>query len=568
MESNSLFIQLAVVLGLSASLGYLVRLLKLPLLVAYLLAGVLLSLLQLFDPHSGALTFLPEVGIAFVLFLVGMELDFKEIKSLGKSIVFSSLTQITIAILAGFVIASFLGFSRGEAIYLGIALSFSSTIVVIKLLTEKRDLNSLYGKLSIGILLLEDLVAILLLMGITVGSSVFNTGLQSSLPILTLFAKGAILFVLALVLSRFVLMGVFRAVAKLPELLFLSALAWCFIFVAISILLGFSVVIGAFLAGVALANSPFHFEIQGKIKPLRDFFVTIFFVYLGSQIVFTDIPKVLPLIILFTLYALLIKPIIFLLILGALGFKKHTIFQTAINLSNISEFSLIVMVVGLQSGVVSQASLTAMTIIGVISIIVSSVMITYSNYFYRILMPFVGFFEHKNLAYQIEGENHEIKDHAIIVGGHLMGGEIVRFLKKEKVPIMIVDFNPRVIQSLVNDGFHAMYGDIGDPEVLEFLNLEQAKIIISTAPGVEDNLVLLTEAKRRKTPARVLLRANSAPDAQILYQAGADYVIMPEVVSGAFIAQTLNDHWPNLEYFNKRSEVELNKLAQNHFALE
>lgn len=570
MESNgALFIQLAVVLGLSAILGFVAKSLRLPLLVAYLFAGLLLSFLQVFDiTHSQALTLLPEIGIALVLFFVGMELDVKEIKHLGKPIIAASLGQIIISTFAGFLIATALGFSQSESLFLGAGLAFSSTIVVVKLLLEKKDLGSLYGKLSLGILLLEDLVAVVLLMVMTVGTSFLNLGLQDSLPLFTLLIKGVVLLVTALVLSKFVLERVFAAVAKSAELLFLSAVAWCFIFVAVSLLLGFSVVIGAFLAGIALANSSFHYEIQGKVKPLRDFFVTLFFVYLGSQVVFQELSSVLPLIAIFTAYALIVKPVIFLLIIGAFGFKKHTIFQTALNLSQVSEFSLIVMVVGLQLGIVSQSVLTAIALTGVLSIIASSIMITYSRQIYKKLSPVISFFEHGNFSHLSEDKKSglEMEDHVILIGAHRIGGEVVKFLKRESIPFLVLDFNPAIVQKLAGERVHALYGDIGDPEILEFLNLEAAKLIISTADNIDDNLVLLAEMGRRKVDGVVMVRASSITDAELLYQAGADYVILPEVVSGDFVASVLQTHWPNMNYFRNRVDIELRKLARNHLA--
>ncbi|MDO8498278.1 MAG: cation:proton antiporter [bacterium] len=569
--TNSLFLQLAVVLGLSAVLGFVIKTLRLPLLVAYLVAGLIFSLFQVFDIiHSQALTYLPEIGIALVLFFIGMELDIKEIRNLGKPILAASLGQIVFSTLAGFLIAQALGFSPGESFYLGAGLAFSSTIVVVKLLLEKKELNSLYGKLGVGILLLEDLVAVILLMVMTVGSSFMNSGLQSNFPAAVMIFKGVLLMVLAFVLAKYVLETVFTAVAKSAELLFLSAVAWCFVFVAVSLLLGFSVVIGAFLAGVALANSSFHYEIQGKVKPLRDFFVTLFFVYLGSQVVFEQLGSVLPLIFIFTAYALLIKPLIFLLILGLFGFRKHTIFHTAIGLSQVSEFSLIVMVVGLSLGVVSQAALTAMALTGVISIIASSIMITYSKTIYKKLLPVISFFEHGRFVHQEEKmkEDFVMEDHVILVGAHRMGGEIMKFLKRERIPFLVLDFNPGVVQELISQKVHVLFGDLGDPEILEFINLERAKLVISTAQDVDDNLLLLSEIKRRRAKTVVICRAATSSDAESLYEVGADYVILPEVVSGDFVVQALKNHWPNMSFFKDRSEIELNKLSKNHLAFE
>ncbi len=567
--SNALFLQLAAVLGLAAAAGMITKVLRLPLVVAYLLTGVILSLLPVFNITSFQnLSFLPDIGIAFVLFFVGMELDLQEIRALGKPILVGALGQILIAFLTGFYLSTLFGFPSQESFYLGVGLSFSSTIVVVKLLLEKRDLGSLYGKLSLGILLIEDLVAITILMAMTIQSSVFHLGLTESLPLLMLIGKGILLLGLSLGLSRYVLAKVFEAVAHSAELLFLSSLAWCFIFIAVSLVLGFSVVIGAFLAGVALANSPFHFEIQGKVKPLRDFFTTLFFVYLGSKVVFTDVGSIWPLILAFTAYAMLIKPVVFLLILGCFGFRKHTIFQTAINLSQISEFSLIIMVVGTRVGVVSQPALTAMALTGVISIIASSIMISYSRQIYRYLLPFVGFFEHRSFTHQTEDKKNgkEMEDHVILIGAHRIGGEVLKFLKRASIPFLVLDFNPEVVQRLTDERAHALYGDVGDPEILEFLNLEKAKLVISTADNIDDNLVLVAELKRRKVKAVTMIRASSVTDAELLYKEGVDYVILPEIVSGDFVSEVLQSHWPNMSYFRNRTDVELRKLSRSHLA--
>lgn len=570
LGSNSLFLQLAIVLGLATAVGYGIKMLRLPLIVAYLVAGVVLSLFQFFDiANSQALMLLPQIGITFVLFFVGMELDLGEIKSLGKAIAVASLGQITIAFLTGFLIAQFLGFPQTESLYLGIGLSFSSTIVVVKLLLERRDLSSLYGKLSLGILLVEDLVAILILMGMSMGNVFVGFNIQTLIPILLLLLKGAALLVLALGLSRYFLAAIFNAAGKSAELMFLSALAWCFIFVAVSILFGFSVVIGAFLAGVALANSPFHFEIQGKVKPLRDFFVTLFFVYLGSQVIFEELPKVLPLIGLFVFYALILKPLVFLLILGSFGFRKHTIFQTALNLSQISEFSLIILMVGTQIGVVPREALTAMALTGVISIIVSSIVISSSSSLYPKMVKFVSFFERKNLNKEPENnKNKEMEDHVILIGGRWMGREVIKFLKRETIPFLVVDIDPKVVHQLSSERINVLYGDISDPEILDFLDLEKAKLIISTAESDEDNLILLSELKSRKAKATAIIRAATTEEAENLYKAGASYVLLPEIVSGDFVTQILKNHWPRMDYFEGRSEVELKKLSKTHLGFE
>lgn len=543
---DNVFYQLSTVLLLSSLFGFVVYRLKLPLVIAYLSAGVFLAFLSLSDiTNSQVFHVLPEMGIAFVLFLIGMELDLGEIKSLGAPILISALGQVLFTSLAGFFVASALGFNNTESVYLGLGLSFSSTVVVVKMLLEKRDLRSLYGKLSVGILLVEDLIAIIVLMIVSVDSSDLSLGLQSSLPFLTLLIKIITLFVLTFVLSRFVLEKVFDAVAKSTELLFFTAITWCFLFTSIAVFSGFSTVIGAFLAGVALATSPYHIQIQGKIKPLRDFFLTLFFVYLGTQVSVFDLKTGWIAVGAFTLFALVIKPIIYLILLSFFGFRKHTLFLTSLNLSQISEFSLIVLLVGVQYSLVSPQALSVIAATGVCSIILSSVLISSSKRTYKLFDPILKFFEHKGRIHNIEAISEGMfDDHIIIIGAQRIGGPIVNYLSKTNIPFLVMDFNPTVVRELREKGVKVVYGDISDPEVLDSIQIEKAKLIISTASDVQDNQLLLEECVRRKTKATILVRAEEADHGEKLKRMGAHYIIMPEKVSGIFLVNQLKTHWP------------------------
>lgn len=567
---NNIFIQLAFILGLSSILGFLVVRFKLPLLIAYLVGGLLIASTAIFDPRaSEVLHFFPEIGIAFVLFLVGMELDLREIKKLGRPILMASTLQIIISSVAGFVIAQLLGFSNKEALYLGIGLSFSSTIVVIKLLLEKNELTSLYGKLAVGILLLEDLIAVLILLGLTVSPSFVNFGFQQAFPIMTFILKVVLLFGAALVVNRYILRKVFDSVSESGELLFLTALAWCFIYVSFALLLGFSVVIGAFLAGIGLASSPYHFQIQGKVKPLRDFFVTLFFVYLGTQVNFSDLSKSYPAIIVFTAYAVLAKPIIFLLVLGSFGFRKHTMFQTAVNLSNISEFSLIILLVGLNLGFVSSSALTVIAFSLILSTIISSLMISKSNILYKYIKNTITFFERKNFRHTLEfREDGVFNEHVVVIGAHRVGGEIVKFLKKERIPVIVLDFNPQLVDTLLKEKIPVIYGDIEDPEVLDSLNLRQARMIISTSPTLADNKLLLEELHFRGVNVPIIVRSETVQGARSLYKAGADYVIIPNILAGDWLLQLIKDHFGDATFFKDRARIEMEKLHKKTLAWE
>ncbi|MBI2337592.1 cation:proton antiporter [Candidatus Daviesbacteria bacterium] len=564
---NNIFIQLAIILGLSSVLGLITYKFKMPLLIAYLVGGLLIALVGFFDVNtSSALSFLPEIGIALLLFLVGMELDLREIRSLGKPIMLAGILQVIITSVLGTFIAQSFGFSLTESIYLGVGLSFSSTIVVIKLLLEKKDLSSLHGKLSVGILLLEDLLAVILLLGLTSTSSVFATGLTQALPILAFIGKVAALFIITLILNHYLLGAIFKMVSGSTELLFLTALAWCFAFISLAIVMGFSVVIGAFLAGVALASSPYHFQIQGKVKPMRDFFVALFFVYLGTKVNFAHITQTIWPILIFTAYAVVVKPAIFVLLLGTLGFRKHTMFRTAINLSHISEFSLIILLVGLDMGLVGQQALTIIASSGLLSIIIASLAISKSNLIYKLVTDWVGFFERKNIYRSDSIRSSELEDHIVIIGAHRVGGEIVKFLKREKQSLVVLDFNPHQVEILLEEGVQVIYGDMEDPEVLDVLNLSKAKMVISTASDTNDSKALLEGLKVKHINIPVVVRADTIKDAQTLYKAGADFVIIPEVMAGDLLLDTIKEHLNNKSYFKDRARIELEKLSRKTLA--
>ena len=566
---DNIFIQLAIILGLSSALGFITYKLKLPLLIAYLVGGVLIALVGFFDVRtSAALSFLPEIGIAFVLFLVGMELDLREIRTFGRPIILAGVLQIFITTILGTFIAQNFGFSLVESVYLGVGLSFSSTIVVVKLLLEKKDLRSLYGKLSIGILLLEDLLAVVILLGLTSTASALGTGLTQTLPILVFMGKVLVLFSISLVLNHYILGALFRAVSQSTELLFLTALAWCFVFISFAVVLGFSVVIGAFLAGVALASSPYHFQIQGKVKPMRDFFTALFFVYLGTKVNFAHISQTFGLILIFATYAIIVKPVIFVLLFGTLGFRKHTMFHTAINLSQISEFSLIILLVGLSEGLISQEALTVIATSGVLSIIVSSLAISKSHEIYRILTNWIGFFERKSIYHFGSANTHELAGHVVIIGAHRIGGEIVRFLKRERRRLLVLDFNPHQVELLLAEDIPVIYGDMGDPEVLDILNLEKAKMIISTSPDTQDSKVLLEDLKLRHINVPKIVRAETIKEAQSLYKGGADYVIIPDILAGDLLLDMIRDHLNEKSYFKDRPRIELEKLSRKILAWE
>ncbi|MDO8639409.1 MAG: cation:proton antiporter, partial [bacterium] len=407
----------------------------------------------------------------------------------------------------------------------------------------------------------EDFLAVIVLLLLTSLTSI-GMNMESILPFSILILKILSLFLVSWLLSKFLLSRLFKAVSNSGELLLLTALAWCFIYVSVATSLGFSSLIGAFLAGVSLASSAYHYQIQGKIKPMRDFFVALFFVYLGTQVNFADLGRSYLIILSFIFYSVVIKPVIFVLLFGMFGFKKHTMFHTAINMSQISEFSLIIILIGLKRGLIDSQALTVIAVCSIVSIIISSFLISRAGKLYKIVSFILVFFEREGEKFYLEEnkDKAEAEDHVVIIGAHRVGGELVRFFKKENIPQLVLDFNPRVVEFLKKQKIPVIFGDMGDPEILEIMDFKKAKMIISTSPDLHDNKLLLEDLKNKRIFVPVIVRAETIKEATILYAVGADFVIIPEILAGEALLDIIKDHFGDSVFFKERARIETEKL--------
>ena len=538
---ESIFFQITIVIFLAAILSVFFRFLKQPPILAFIATGIIVGPLGPFQfQNSGLMQSLASIGITLLLFMIGLELKLTELKSVGKVSLIAGSLQILLTSSAGFGISKLLGFSDLTSVYVGLALSFSSTIMIIKLLSDKRDLKSLYGKITVGILLVQDLVAIFILIILSTLTSVSAPASISLFDLLIVGIKIVVLFGWVIVLGREVLPRLLNNIARSSESLFLFSLAWAFGVSALvsSPFIGFSIEIGGLLAGLALANSIESYQIITKIKPLRDFFLTIFFVTLGMGIVLSNLSHVIIPVFVFSAFVLLVSPIIVMLILGGLKYKKRTSFFTGVALAQISEFSLIMVFLGNKIGHLSGDIVSIITFVGVITFIFSTYFIIHSNSLYKFFMPYLGIFERNKT--QNEKKQEEISDHIILVGANRMGEGILEALLKKKERVVVVDFDPDIIEKLNKRNIQSFFGDISDPEIAEAVNVEKASLIISTASDPEDNLLLLKSLKSAKGP-KIVVAAFEKQDARDFYKEGADYVIMPHIAGGNHLAHILVD---------------------------
>lgn len=552
MLTESLLSQFALVLVLATILGIVMHYLRQPLVAAYILTGIFISFLPMASAASrGPLEFLPTIGIAFLLFLIGIELDFRELKAIGKPIVLASLTQMAVTTTLVTAFINYLGFPVHQALLIGLALSFSSTIVIIKLLIDKQEVSTLHGRVAIGILLIEDLVAVLALMSISIITSV--DGLHSAAPFIILAVKGVVFLAIVVLLTKFVIGRLFTILAASHELLFFSSISWCFLFIAIATSLGFSMEIGAFLGGVSLATSPFRFQIAGRLKPLRDFFIAIFFIELGLQIVLPDVLSNIGLIGLFAVVALLVKPIELMAILSLLGFRRFTTYHTATALSQISEFSVILFLTAQRSGLLPGQLVSVMASATIVTIFISSIVVNQNQRFYKSLGWLVQLLERDTAikAKLLKPGSHDV----ILIGAHRSGEQVLTFLKKKSPQsLLVVDYNPEVVRKLKKERIAVLFGDIADPDILHEIRLQEAKVIISTVRVLKDNLALLEAAQHEGAKSISIIAAQDREEAKLLYQHGAHMVVIPQYLEGEEIVDSLEKHWADQSYYQKEKE--------------
>lgn len=533
---ESLFFELGLVIISAAIVGVICYYLKQPLILAYIGAGVLIGPFGLGLVHEiETIHIIAQVGIMLMLFLVGLEMNPARMKNLGLVAFATGIGQVLFTGVIGYAIVYAFGFPLIQAIYLAIALTFSSTVIAIKIIYDKRDNNALYGQVAIGVLLVQDIIAILALLvltGFKVGSFAFDFSHFG-----LVLVKGVILFTLAIIVARRLLGYIYNKIATSHELLILFSLAWAFLVALLSQKIGFNVEIGAFIAGISLASLPYTLEINAKAKILRDFFITIFFVGLGAGLVFASMGPLIVKLVVLSLFVLIGNPIIVIVIMGALGYDKRTSFFTGLSVANISEFSLIVAAMGLSLRHLNMEVVSMITVIGLLTMTISSYMMTYNNWIYNRLRKVLTIFEFRKTKTKLSTKKSGMSGHVILLGCGQMGQQILDQVKEFKDEYLVVDHDNNVIKELIKKDITCIFGDVEDSELLRELDLENAEIVISTLPSPEDNLFLIKELEKiphNKRPI-VIVTSDSGREGLMLFNRGADYVILKPYLGAAHI---------------------------------
>jgi len=560
---QAFLIEFGVILVVAAILGIFARFFKQPLILAYLVAGFLIGPFAFgLIKNTQIIENFASIGIIFLLFLIGLELNPKKLLEIGNTALVAAFFQIIFSGLFFFLATSLFHYNVTASAYLAIALTFSSTAIIVTLLSNRNDLDSLHGKLLVGILLVQDFVAILLL---TMISGLNSSGTSVALLQLSwqIIVKALLLFATTFLVSKYIFPSIFQRIAKSHELLFLTSLAWCFFLAIVSIALGFSAEIGAFIAGVSLASLPYSIHVAAKTKPLRDFFIMIFFIYLGTTLVFTNFKTTVVPAVILSLIVLVINPIVVTLVLSFLGYRKRTSFITGISLTQISEFSFLVVALGVKGGFLPKETLTLISTIALITVFISTYLISYSQKIYHIFKPCLAFIKTSKKNDDLYNIPTELQDHVILIGYHRMGSIIFKTLKEIGEKVVVVDYDPKRIQELIEQNEICTYADAVDHEIIEELKPNKAKMVISTIDKLEENqLVFETYGKTNKNLKFIMAAANNE-DAEELYHLGVDLVVVPSLISGDYLSYLLKQIQKKEITLSELREKELESVNTN-----
>ncbi len=514
------------------------RALNQPLIMGYIITGVLVgpSFLHIVrDPV--AFESFSTIGITLLLFIIGLGLNVGVIKSLGRVALTTALSVMPVLGSVVFAVCHYVfGLSPSTSLVLATALLFSSTIVILKVISDKKEISRLYGQITLGILLIEDLVATIALVAVAIVADPRQLSVES---LGLLFAKAAGLGVGLYLVGNYVMPYAIKVFARTQELLFLFAISWGLIMATIFHLAGFSHEVGALFAGVAIAGLPYATEMAAKLKPLRDFFIVIFFVTLGESFTADGIIKNLLIAHVLALVIIIGKPLLVMLSLGMQRYTKVTSFKTAVHLSQISEFSIVFITIAATKGLVDQEAVSLITLIAFITIGVSSYLTKHADGLFKLLEAPLRHLERSSAS---EPTRRRTLYPVILMGYHKGGQEFLKTFRDMKQRYLVVDYDPEIIDSLEEQGIRHAYGDATDEEFLNEINADHAQLIVSMMTDIATNRALLLYLRRRNQKTSFICHANTYEEAAELYEHGASYVTLPHYIGSERVSSFIKHH--------------------------
>src|SRR6056297_1779664 len=532
-----LFYEIAALLVLAAATGFVGLLLRQPLIVSFIAVGILAGPSVLDIARSDAqIDLLAELGIAVLSFLVGLKLDFNHVRALGPVSLVTGLGQVAFNTIFGFLIALALGLDPRTAIYVAIALTFSSTIIIVKLLSDKREIDALHGRIALGFLIVQDIVVVIAMISLSaigVGGAAGEEGALGD--VLRVLAYGLAMLAGVILFIRYLADPLVERLSRSPELLVSFAIGWAALLAVVGHYLGFGKELGGLLAGVSLASTPFREAIAARLASLRDFLLLFFFIALGASLDLSVLGASVGPAIMLSLFVLIGYPLIVLVIMGAMGYRKRTGFLAGLTVAQISEFSLIFMAMGVTIGHVNAEALGLVTLVGLVTIAASTYMITYSHRLYAVFEPVLGVFERRSTEAELDSDAAAKQPHDVILFGlGRYGLGIAGALQDRGMRILGIDFSPEAVRYARAQGYDVIFGDATDPEFVAHLPLRHARWLVLAVPAHDTGLThddprnsLLSAARDLGFDGKVAVAAHHETAAAALAAAQADLVLMP-----------------------------------------
>lgn len=562
MHGANLFTELSLVVAIGAVIAGIMRYFKQPLIIGHIITGIIAgpTVLNIIHDES-AFSVFSNIGVALLLFVIGLELNIKVFSRLGTAVFSTTGVQVGSITVLGMLAAKLLHFGTLESFVIGLSLALSSTIIIVKVFNDKKEITRLYAQIAIGVLLLQDLVA--------TGGKIFlaakSEGGGSILDITLLLTRGILLTVILYLVSKYLLPKLTKALEGSKELLLIFALGWALGLATLFEKVGFSIEIGALFAGVSLASLPYAREMGSRLKPLRDFFIVIFFITLGHSMVPNQLGNVIIPAVLFAAIVVVLKPLSVLVTMGVLGYTKRASFKTAIAMSQISEFSLVFLFAANAASLASERARAAVTLVALITFAGSTYLMKYDNDIYAKLEKKLKLFERKVTK---EEQPAARTKHPIVLLGYRKGGaEFIRTFKSMGRRFIVVDYDPEVIETLEQQQVNFLYGDVTDPELIEELSLESSKLVVSTISDYHTNKFLAHWLTNKSPNTVFICNTDTAYHAARLYAEGAAYVMMPHFVGSEKISTFIKRSGFSKTEFNKFREKHLQYL-ESHYSKE
>ncbi len=535
------FSEFALLLLICALAGAVFVRLRQPVLIAYIVVGIVVgpAVLGLVSAHD-QVDLLAQVGVAVLLFAVGLKLDLQHVRHIGPVALATGLGQLAFTIVIGFAICLWLGYDWVASLYIAIALTFSSTIIIVKLLSDKREIDSLHGRVAMGFLIVQDIAVVIALM--ILGSLRESPDASVAQVALLTAAKLAGAAAVVWIALRYVVPQLARRAARSGELLLLASIAWGVLAAAAGEMAGFSKEVGAFLAGFTLAATPFRDAVAGRLAAVRDFLLLFFFIELGLRLEVGAIGgELLPAAIL-SAFVLIGNPLIVLAIMGYMGFRARTGLLAGLTVAQISEFSIVFVAMGVTLGHVGGNALAVTTTVGIVTIAASTYMILYSEKLYEWLAPLLGVFERKVPYREVRGAlapHDEVRPEVVVFGMGRYGRRLAEQLAQDGRQVLGVDFDPELVRSAARHTVPVRFGDASDPALIEELPLGSARWAVLTMPDPDVTLALVAALRAHRFRGRIALAARSGEDVRRLSRAHPDLLLRPFQDAADHAARTL-----------------------------